>query len=137
MEVIKLARHKLKPNYNKDKVNSDFINDVVEYFQGSYDDRDDAPNNMISLREVSSHFGISVLKVRKILITAGKYSIKQSRLVNELYDQGKTINEIINITGLSRSSVESYIPYRKTIYNLPDKSVSSIRQEKYRLRKTK
>jgi len=130
-----MARHKLKPFYNKNEINGDFMDKIVAFFNGPYDDRDESANASVSLREVSREFGISVVKARKILITAGQYSIKQSRLINELREQGKTTDEIVEITGLSKSSVFSYLPYEKTIYHLDPKSTNADRQERYRKRK--
>ena len=72
------------------------------------------------------------MKARKILITAKYYSIEQSRLVNELYEQNMSVFEIMQQTGLSRASVQSYLPYSKTIYNLEQKSVGADRQERWR-----
>lgn len=50
------------------------------------------------------------------------YSIKQSREVIGLYEQGESIDRIMSATGLNRSSVISYLPYQKTIYNMENKS---------------
>lgn len=130
-----MARHKLKPNYNKEEVNKELIDKIVEFYHGPYDDRDDFPRTSVSLRDVAKEFKISTMKARKILITAGQYSIVQSRLINELHTQGKSIKEIMDRTNLSRASVNSYLPYEKTIYNLDTKSTNADRQDRYRERK--
>ena len=88
------------------------MNEVVNYFGGTYDDRDDHPYSSVSLHDVANHFKIPVSKVRKILITAGRYSTKKSRIVSELLDQGKSISEISEITGLSKSTIHSLKPYK-------------------------
>ena len=63
------------------------------------------------LNAVAAKFGITALKARKLLITAGLYSTALSRQVAELYDDGMEISQIMKITGLSRASVHSYLPY--------------------------
>ncbi len=131
MEDI-VAKHLLKPKYNAQDNIQKMIDEVVAFFGSPYDDRDEFPNNEVSLRDVSKKFNISVLKARKILITAKYYSIEQSRNVNELYEQNRSVLEIMQQTGLSRASVQSYLPYSKTIYNLEQKSVGADRQERWR-----
>lgn len=86
----------------------------------------------MSLRQVAKEFNITVFKARKILITANHYSIEQSRTVNKLYNNGYSVEEIMGSTGLSRSSVQSYLPYKKSIYKLENKSVGADRMERWR-----
>jgi len=44
------------------------------------------------------------------------YANETSRLVLSLHQNGKSIKEIIEITGLKRSAVFGYLPYSKTVY---------------------
>lgn len=105
---------------------SDFLKDVAECYEK-------APK--VSLRDVAAEFDITLLKVRKVLITAGVYSTDISHKVQELKEQGRTIEEIMTITGLSRASVHSYLPYKKGIYNAREVSLDAERSRKYRRRK--
>ena len=61
--------------------------------------------------EQAAEFGMTALKARKLLITAGVYSTALSRQVTELHDGGVEISRIMKITGLSRASIHSYLPY--------------------------
>ena len=54
--------------------------------------------------------------------------------VNQLHEQGKTIPEIMKITGLSRASVHSYLPYVRGIYNTEELSLDAKRCRMYRER---
>ena len=134
-----MPAHKRKPNYDPKQLTAELITAVCDYFGPLYDDRTRSKNELIksnkSLREVSEHFGITIIKTRKILITAGYYSTTISRYVAQLRAEGKSIDEIMKITQLSRSSVFSYIPYANIPYNLPDLSIQSERQKQYRVRK--
>lgn len=103
-----MSRPKKKPNYNPDQVMQEFMAAVADAF-GSYDDREDT--TFPGLNAVAAKFGITALKARKLLITAGLYSTALSRQVAELYDDGMEISQIMKITGLSRASVHSYLPY--------------------------
>lgn len=67
----------------------EFMAAVTDAF-GSYDDREDT--TFPGLNAVAAEFGITALKARKLLITAGVYSTAVSRQVAELYAvRGKVI----------------------------------------------
>lgn len=122
-----MARPRKKPEYNAEKIRKDFIQEVAECYENS---------SKASLRDVAAEFDITLLKVRKVLITAGVYATDISDQVQDLKVQGKTIPEIMEITGLSRASVHSYFPYKKGIYNAKEASLDAERCKKYRQRKS-
>lgn len=106
---------------------NDFIKNVAECYENS---------SKASFRDVATEFDITLLKVRKVLVTAGVYVTDSYEQVQELNVQGKTIPEIMEITGLSRASVHSYLPYKKGIYNAKEASLDAERCKKYRQRKS-
>lgn len=127
-----MSRPKKKPNYNPDQVMQEFMAAVADAF-GSYDDRED--KTFPGLNAVAAEFGITALKARKLLITAGVYSTALSRQVAELYTDGAKVDQIMKLTGLSRASVHSYLPYTKIPYNLEELSANAERIRLYRERK--
>ena len=129
-----MSRSKKKPNYNPVQVMQEFIAAVADAF-GSYDDRED--KTFPGLNAVAAEFGITALKARKLLITAGVYSTALSRQVMELYDGGMEISRIMKLTGLGRASVHSYLPYTKIPYKLDELSANAERIRLYRERKKK
>lgn len=129
-----MSRPKKKPNYNPDHVMQEFMAAVADAF-GSYDDREDT--TFPGLNAVATEFGITALKARKLLITAGVYSTALSRQVAELHASGVEISQIMKITGLSRASVHSYLPYTKIPYKLKELSSNAERIRLYRERKKK
>ena len=112
-----MPRPKKKPNYNPEQIMKDFMITVAEAF-GSYDDRKDTDTP--GLNAVAAEFGITALKARKLLITAGVYSTALSRQIAELHAAGVEISRIMEATGLSRASVHSYLPYTKIPYKLDE-----------------
>lgn len=88
-----------------------------------------------SLRKISEQFGITLMKTRKILITAGVYHTEISDQINSLREDNWSISDIMKETGLSRSSVHSYLPYTKVIYNAEELSLYARRCRTYRKRK--
>lgn len=129
-----MGRPRKKPNYNAVMALQDQIKSVAEYYGEPYDDRKPVDKDHVSLRDAAEHLGITILKARKMLITAGVYSTNLSRGIQELSDSGKTCEEIMKLLRLSRASVQSYLPYAKVIYNLPVLSVDADRKKLQRAR---
>ena len=86
------------------------------------------------LKVLAEDFGITPIKVRKMLITTGAYRTATSIKVNSLYNAGKSVREIQAAMGLSPASVSGYLPYRKTVYNLEEPTLSAERLRKFRKR---
>ena len=112
----------------------EFMAAVADAF-GSYDDREG--KTFPGLNIVAAEFGITALKARKLLITAGVYSTALSRQVAELHASGVEISRIMKLIGLSRASVHSYLPYTKIPYKLDELSANAERIRLYRERKQK
>lgn len=129
-----MPRPRKKPNYNPHQIMQEFMDAIADAF-GFYDDRDD--DTAPGLNAVAAEFGITSLKTRKLLITAGVYSTSLSRQIAELAAGGYKIEQIMKITGLSRASVHSYLPYTKIPYNLAELSANAERIRLYRERKRK
>lgn len=71
----------------------EFMDAVTDAF-GSYDDREG--KTFPNLNIVAAEFGITALKARKLLITAGVYATALSRQVAELYADGAKVDQIRN-----------------------------------------
>ncbi|MCD7886478.1 MAG: helix-turn-helix domain-containing protein [Clostridiales bacterium] len=68
-----------------------------------------------SLQAIGEPLGLNPLQVRKLLITAGVYKSAKAERVLALYREGKTVEEIVERTGLSRVSVYTYLPYTRGV----------------------
>lgn len=79
----------------------------------SFYQKEHASGQKVSIRETAEEFGTTILKIRKIPITAGVFHSEISEKVQELFSCGKTIEEIQTELELSRASVYSYLPYVK------------------------
>lgn len=125
-----MGRTKKKPGYDQNRIMEQFQNCIVEAYTSGISD-----GSCISLRQVSEEFGITLMKTRKILITAGVYHTENNEQINSMREQGMSISEIMKETGLSKSSVHSYLPYTKIIYNVDELSLYAERCRMYRKRK--
>ena len=120
------GRPRKKPEYNPELQFNNFLQELREVYEESD-----------SLRMLAAELNISLLKLRKLLITAGSFTSDICTEVNELHQSGKKIPEIMELTGLSRASVHSYLPYTKGIYNAEEISLNAERCLAYRIRQEK
>ena len=75
--------------------------------------------NCASLREVAKHFNVSILKAKKLLITAGVYPMTdQIDLIQRLKSDGLTEKQIADRLGGSVAAVNASLPYEKVVYKL-------------------
>lgn len=129
-----MSRPKKKPNRDADRSMREIIDRVAASYGEAYDDRYPMERDHVSLRDTAAEYNITILKARKILITAGLFSTATSRNIQQLDKEGVSIPEIIELTGLSRASVHSYLPYTKLIYNMEETSVDADRKKHQRQR---
>ena len=122
-----MPRPKKKPEYDKEQIMKSLMQAVSDCYTSS-EEKD------TSLRQVAAEFDMTHLKARKLLITAGAFSSDICDEIQELKAEGKTIPEIMKVTGLSRASVHSYLPYTKVIYNAKELSLNAERLKKFRVR---
>lgn len=118
------------PDYDAAEVLTDLIEAVTDSYNSH---EDDVPNKPI--KRVAEEFSITPLKVRKLLITGGAYKTPISEAVLVLFREGKTIARIQEVTGLSRASVHSYLPYSKGVYKASEISTDAERVRLYRIRR--
>lgn len=128
----KRGRPKKKPDYDRDKEIEAFQAKAVELFGEPYDDRIGRSEDAPSIRDVANAMDTTPLRVRKMLVTAGVYSTKLSRKVQSLYEDGRSIQQIMDETGLKKSSVHGYLPYIRGNYNLPEATLDAEYSRVYR-----
>ena len=88
-----------------------------------------------SLRAAAVSMKISMTKVRKMLITAGRFESDVSRAVGDAFAAGLSAEEIAGSLRMSLNNVYQYLPYQHVVYNMPVRSGEAVRQERYRARK--
>ncbi len=113
-----MARPRVKPEYDAEKIMKELLAAVAEFYAETGE-----------LKLTAEEFDMSALKIRKLLITAGAYHNELSDQVNDLYQRGKSLAEIAQITGLGRSSINGYLPYTKAIYNPEELSQNAERMK--------
>lgn len=117
------GRPKKKPDYDRDRQFAFLLAEL----QDAYDQTG-------ILKTLAVELNMTPLKLRKLLITAGAFTSDICREVNELHEIGKKKPEIMEITGLSRASVHSYLPYTKGVYNAKELRLDAEKCRLYRIR---
>lgn len=88
-----------------------------------------------SLRSVAEELGTTVIRTRKLLITAGYFTSPTATTVQRMKNEGKTIEEIGAALRLKPAAVYGYLPYENLAYNLPETSSNADRHKRYRATK--
>ena len=124
-----------KPKYpDADQIIKSFYTSVSDSFNSPSADekgRDGHKKQEI----IAEEFGISRLKVRKILITTGDLKYPETARIEGLLAEGKSVGEICSKLRMGRSTVNSLIPYTKGAYKLSEVSAAAERTKIYRQRK--
>ena len=91
--------------------------------------------NKLSVIEIASKLQISIVKVRRILITEGLWSSRSSDEIGKLHKQNYSVKEIAEKLHMTEKNVQAYLPYSKGVYGLDDKSESASWSDDFRRRK--
>lgn len=95
----------------------------------------DRKADLPSLRSVAEELGTTVIRIRKLLITANYFTSPLSSTVQRLKSEGKTIEEIGAALHLKPAAVYGYLPYEHRPYNLPETTSNADRHKRYRATK--
>ncbi len=111
------------------------MNAVAEAYGYKYDDRKINDRFRPALMDLAREYKISMVKLRKILITKGMFSTEVTREAIRLRSQGRSIDEIASIMDLGPAAVKAALPYEKCVYKTGFRSAAGDRVDKGRKRK--
>ena len=75
-----------------------------------------AYENLGSIRATAEALGMGYHAVRKALIHCGEYKTKRSEMIVEMYNAGKSVEEIQQATNLSPTTIATYLPFVRGPY---------------------
>ena len=116
-----VGRPRKKPEYSKDQEMQELLNQAVQLLGDPFDDRDMRDPAAPTLRSVATGLHTTLIRARKLLITADYYSTALSRSVQQLAASGLSIAQIAAQTGLSEASVYSKEPVEEAPVEEPTK----------------
>lgn len=88
-----------------------------------------------SLRSVAEKLGTTVIRTRKLLITAGYFTSPTATAIQRLKAEGKSVEEIGAELKLKPAAVYGYLPFNLRAYNLPETTSNADRHKRYRATK--
>ena len=75
---------------------------------------------------------LSTAKIRKILITGGLWTTERSREVAVLFNEFNSVDKVAAELGVTPELVTMYLPYKKVVYDLDEKSGNAKRAARWR-----
>lgn len=88
-----------------------------------------------SVQKTAKEMQVSIIKVRRVLITEGLWSSATSQAIRELRNQGLNTEQIAEQLHYTVKNVEAYSPYSRGVYGAGEQSECSLRSKKYRERR--
>lgn len=135
IKFLTRGRPAKKPGYDREAEIDALINTAVDLAVEPFDESIERDPALPTLTEIAETMETTLLRVRKLLISGNFYTSETARQVQELREQGMSISEIVEQTGLGKASVYSYLPLTKGAYNLENPTLYSEQGKRYRDRK--
>ena len=128
-----MGRHKKYPD--AENTIAAFYAAVSDSYRNPTSEEVGVENGRKSINLLAEEFGISRLKVRKILITTGDLTYPATHCIQDLLAAGKSKAEICKQLNMAIATLNSMLPYEKGVYNLSDVSNAAENCRVYRERK--
>ncbi|MBQ7488032.1 MAG: response regulator transcription factor [Clostridia bacterium] len=112
-----------------ESIQESLVMEVCEAYGRPYTDGD---KEKPSMRSIAEQFGISPMKVKKILVTGGLFQTEMSDEIQRLYARGLSVKQIAELKNTSVANVNTYLPYEKVIYNLDVRNEEAVNMLKWR-----
>ena len=129
------GRTKKKPNVDTKAELAEMVDQACQLLIEPFDDRKVRDDALPSMNDIAREMGITIIKLKRLLITGGFYSSATSRAVQERVGSGMTMEQICNELNIRPASFFANIPYSKGAYNLNEPSLCADQNERYRKRK--
>ena len=114
-----------KKEYDPEALMQELIDTVAEIYQEKKE-----------VKATALELSLPPNKVKKLLITGKALTYPETKQIQELMNQGKTIPEIQKTMNLSYSALHTYLPYTKVAYKMSEISQNAERVRNYKLRKS-
>ena len=129
------GRPKKKPNVDTKAEIAEKVSRACQLRIEPFDDRKVRDDSLPSMNSVAEEMGVTIIKLKRLLITGGFYSSTTSRAVQEKVAYGMSMDQICEELNIRPASFYANIPYSKGAYNLNEPSLCSDQNVRYRERK--
>ncbi len=116
------GRKKVNPDYNPVKARNEMTEAAARIYLHPEADMETDQNGKASMKAMKEYFGLTMTKIRKLLVTAGVYSFEKDgkdmvQEVQKLKSEGLSAKEISKRLSCSIGTINSFLPYESGIYN--------------------
>ncbi|MCI6746834.1 MAG: hypothetical protein MR580_10760 [Anaerolactibacter massiliensis] len=116
------GRKKVNPDYNPVKARNEMAEAAAQVYLHPEADMETDRNGKASMKAMKEYFGLTMTKIRKLLVTAGVYSFEKDgkdmvQEVQRLKSEGLSAEEISKKLSCSIGTVNSFLPYESGIYH--------------------
>lgn len=117
-----MARPKINPDYNPEKARDDLVKAVADFYTAPPSDEMAGKDGKTKMKFMQQEFGLSMSKIRKLLVTAGVYEFEKDgiEMVSEiasLRTRGVPDEQIMAELSISAGTLNSLTPYKAGVYN--------------------
>ena len=112
-----------------ESIQESLVMEVCEAYGRPYTEGD---KEKPSMRNIAEQFGISPMKVKKILVTGGLFQTEMSDEIQRLYASGLSVKQIAKLKNTSIANVNTYLPYERVIYNLDVRNEEAVKALEWR-----
>lgn len=117
-----MARPKTNPDYNPEKARDDLVKAVADFYTAPPSDEMAGKDGKTKMKFMQQEFGLSMSKIRKLLVTAGVYKFEKdgTDMVSEIANlrtRGLTDEQIMAELAISAGTLSSLTPYKAGVYN--------------------
>ena len=114
-----------KKDYDPEALMQELIDTAAEIYQEKKE-----------IKATALELSLPPNKVKKLLISGNVLTYPETKQIQDLMRQGKTMAEIQRIMGLGYSTLHTYLPYTKVVYKMSENSQNAERVKIYKMRKT-
>lgn len=129
------GRPKKKPNVDTAKEVETMVKEACKRMKEPFDDRIPRSADLPSMNSVAEEMCLTIIKLKRLLITGNYYSSTTSRAVQERVANGMPMDQICSELNIRPASFYANIPYSKGAYNLEEPSLFADQSVRYRERK--
>ena len=129
------GRPKKKPNVDTQAEIAEMVSLACQLLIEPFDDRVSRSADLPSMNSVAEEMGVTIIKLKRLLITGNYYTSSTSRAVQERVKRGMTMDQICSELNIRSSSFYANISYSKGAYNLSEPSLCADQNVRYRKRK--
>lgn len=130
------GRPKKKPNVDTQTEIAEMVSLACQLLIEPFDDRIPRSDDLPSMNSVAEEMGVTIIKLKRLLITGNYYTSSTSRAVQDRIKQGMSIEQICKELNISPASFYANISYSKGAYNLNEPSLCADQNVRYRKRKS-